>query len=50
MEITIDRQCTPAESLKQSLREMNSIRRGQTPKRNLDDFLNQLEREISEQK
>jgi hypothetical protein len=49
MENTIEREkrpCTVAESLKQSLKEMNLIREGKMPKRNLDDFLDQLEKEI----
>lgn len=46
MEKVIERPCTPAESLKQSLKEMKLIREGKLPRRNLDDFLNQLEKEI----
>lgn len=38
------------ESLKESIKEMKLIRQGKLPKRNLDDFLNQLEQEKDENK
>lgn len=49
MENTIKRPCTPIESLKQSLIEMNFIRKNNLPRKNLDDLLDQLEREIEEE-
>lgn len=49
MENLLIRPCTPAESLKQSLREMKLARSGKAPKRNLDDFLTRLEKELEEE-
>lgn len=48
MENEIIKPCTPAESLKQSLKEMKLIRSGQLSKRNLDELLDQLEKELEE--
>ena len=50
MENIIKRPCAPIESLKQSLIEMKLIRAGKAPKRNLDDFLDRLEREMKNEK
>ena len=37
MAITIDRPCTPVESLKQSLKKMKMIREGRLPKNNINN-------------
>jgi hypothetical protein len=48
MENVLERPCTPSESLRRSLREMRMIRQHKLPKRNLDDFLDSLEKETED--
>lgn len=43
------RPCTPIESLQQSLKEMQLIRKGQAPRHSLDDLLKELKLEIQKE-
>lgn len=45
----IMRPCTPIESLQQSLKEMQHIRKGQAPRRSLDNLLQELKLEIKKE-
>lgn len=48
--IIIERRCTEKESLEQSLKEMELMRQGKMPERDLDNFLEQLEKGIHDEK